>query len=60
MAEHHHHHHRKYKKDSSTIFKEKTFKQIELRKKLEKAIKIILIIIAILMGLAVIFVYKFG
>ena len=65
MAKHHHHHqhhkhHRSHKRDGATIFKERSLWWIEFRKKIEKAIKIALLIIAILMAIAVIWVYKFG
>jgi len=53
---HHHHHH----KDGAARFKERSLNAIVLRRKLEKWGKIVLLIVAILMILAVIFVYKFG
>jgi len=57
MSEHHHHHHHK---DDATRFKERSLNAIVLRRKLEKWGKIALLVIAILMLLAVIFVYALG
>ncbi len=56
MSEQHHHHH--HRKDSATRFKERSLNAIVFRRKLEKWLKIILLVIAILMILAVILVYK--
>ena len=58
MSEHHHHHH--HHKDGATRFKEHSLNAIVLRRKMEKWGKIILLIIAILMVLAVAFVYTMG
>ena len=58
MSEHHHHHH--HHKDSGTRFKERSLRAIELRRKAEKWLKNTLIIVAIIMILAVIYVYKFA
>lgn len=55
MTKHHHHH-----KDDATRFKERSLNAIVLRRKLEKWGKIALLAIAILMLLAVIFVYALG
>lgn len=57
MSEHHHHHHHK---DDATRFKERSLNAIVLRRKLEKWGKIVLLVLAILMLLAVIFVYVLG
>lgn len=54
MAEEHHHHHHHHKKDGASLFKQRSLRAIETRKKVEKALKVTLVIIAILMGLAVI------
>ena len=54
MAEEHHHHHHHHKKDGASLFKQRSLKAIETRKKVEKLLKITLIVLAILMGLAVI------
>jgi hypothetical protein len=58
MAEHHHHHH--HRKDSATRFKERSLNAIVLRRKLEKWGKIALLIVAIIMVIAVVVVYRFG
>ena len=58
MNKHHHHHH--HRKDSATLFKERSLNAIVLRRKLEKWGKIALMVLAILMILAVIFVYTMG
>lgn len=58
MAEHHHHHH--HRKDSATRFKERSLNAIVLRRKLEKWGKIVLLIVAIIMVIAVVVVYRFG
>ena len=54
---HHHHHHRK---DSATLFKERSLNAIVLRRKLEKWLKVALMVLALLMILAVVFVYTMG
>lgn len=59
MAEHHHHHHH-HRKDGATRFRERSLNAIVLRRRLEKWGKIALLIVAILMILAVAFVYLFG
>ena len=58
MSEHHHHHH--HRKDSATRFKERSLNAIVLRRKLEKWLKIIVMILALLMVLATIYVYTLG
>lgn len=60
MAEHHHHHHHHHRKDSATRFRERSLNAIVLRKKLEKWGKILLLVIAVLMIIAVGVVYKMG
>ena len=62
MAEqqHHHHHHHHHRKDGATRFKERSLNAIVLRRRLEKYGKIALLVVAILMVLAVIYVYLFG
>lgn len=59
MAEHEHHHHHHHRKDGSSRFKEKSLNAIENRKKMEKIIKTVLMVIAIIMGLAVMVLYTF-
>jgi len=56
----HHHHHHSHKKDEATLFKERSLRAIVFRRKLEKFLKIALIILAILMGIAVVGVYTIG
>lgn len=53
MGHHHHHHHQ----DGASLFKERSLNAIVRLRKFEKWGKIILLIIAILMVLAVVFVY---
>ena len=54
MSEHHHHHHHK---DGATRFKERSLNAIVLRRKLEQWGKIALLVLALFMLFAVIFVY---
>ena len=56
--EHHHHHHHHHRKDSATRFKERNLRAIALRRQIEKWLKVILLVVAILMIIAVILVYK--
>ena len=58
--EHTHHHHHHHKKDGASRFKERSLNAIIFRRKLEKWLKIALIIIALLMLCAVIYVYRFA
>ena len=59
MSEHHHHHHH-HRKDGASRFKERSLNAILLRRNLEKWGKIALLIVAIIMILAVGFVYTMG
>lgn len=52
--EQHHHHHHHHKKDGASLFKQRSLRAIETRKKVEKLLKIAMITLAILMALAVI------
>ena len=54
MAEHHHHRHHK---DGATRFKERNLRAIVLRRKAEKWLKIFLVIVAVLMVCAAVYVY---
>ena len=54
---HHHHHH---KKDGATLFRQRSLANIQRKKILEKVLKITLIILALLMALATVFVYTVG
>ena len=56
--EHHHHHHQHHRKDSATRFRERNLRAIVLRRQLEKWLKVALLVVAILMIIAVILVYK--
>ena len=58
MTEHRHHHH--HRKDGASRFKERSLNAIVLRRKIEKWLKVFLLILAALMILAVIYVYKFA
>jgi len=53
MSKHH-------KKDGSSLFKQRSLANIQRKKVIEKVLKITLTIIALLMALAVIFVYTVG
>lgn len=55
----HHHYHHSHKKDSATVFKERSLQAIANRKVIEKTIKTVLVIIAVLMAIAVVVAYKF-
>ena len=54
----HHHHHHHHRKDSATRFKERSLNAIVLRRKLEKWLKIVVVVLALIMVLATIYVYK--
>ena len=53
MAEEHHHHPH-HKKDGASLFKQRSLRAIEMRKKIEKCLKVSLIILAIIMAIAVV------
>ena len=59
MSEHHHHHHH-HRKDGASRFKERSINAIVFRRRLEKWGKIALLVVAIIMILAVGFVYTMG
>ena len=59
QEQHHHHHHHRHRKDSATIFKERSLRAIDLRKIIEKTIKTALIVIAVLMAIAVFVCYRY-
>ena len=52
-----HHHHQHHHRDGASIFKERSLNAIVLRRKLEKWGKIVLLIVAILMIIALFAVY---
>ena len=58
MSSHHHHHH--HHKDGATRFKERSLNAIVLRRKLEKWLKVAVMVLALLMVLATIYVYTLG
>ena len=60
MAEQQHHHHHHHHKDDATRFKERSLNAIVLRRKLEKWLKIAVMILALLMVLATLYVYLLG
>ena len=53
MTEHHHHHHTHHK-DSASEFKRRSLDSIAFRKKFEKWLKIVLVVIAIIMAVGVV------
>ena len=55
--QHHHHHHHHHHKDGASRFKERSLNAIVIQKKLEKWGKIVLLIVAILMIIALFAVY---
>ena len=57
MTESHHHHHHGHKPDDASVFKQKSLSAIQRRKLIEKVLKIVTVIVAILMAIAVILVY---
>ena len=60
MAEQQHHHHHHHHKDGATRFKERSLNAIVLRRKLEKWGKILVLILALFMILATLYVYLLG
>ena len=58
--EHHHHHHHKHKRDGASRFKERSLNQIALKRKMEKWLKIAMIVVAVIMGGLVVAAYLFG
>ena len=54
MAEEHHHHHHHHKKDGASLFKQRSLQAIETRRRLEKVLKVSLVVLAIVMALAVV------
>jgi len=55
-----HHHHRHHRKDSATIFKEKNLRAIEVRKKIEKWLKYVVLVVAVIMVICVFLAYTIG
>ena len=58
MSDHHHHHH--HHKDAATRFKERSLNALVLRRRLEKGLKLLLCVVALIMVAAVIYVYTVG
>ncbi len=54
-----HQHRRHHSHDAATVFKEKSLAAIERRKMFEKYLKIFLYVLAVIMAVAVVIVYKF-
>jgi cell division protein FtsL len=54
MAEEHHHHHHHHKKDGASLFKQRSLQAIETRRRVEKVLKLFLVVLAIVMALAVV------
>lgn len=60
MQEQHHHHHHHHRKDSATRFKERSLNAIVIRRKLEKWLKIALIVLASFMVILTVCAFLFG
>ena len=60
MQEQHHHHHHHHRKDSATRFKERSLNAIVIRRKLEKWLKIALIVLASFMVILTVCAFMFG
>ena len=60
MTDYHHHHHHHHKMDGASKFKYQSLRAISRRKKLEKWLWIFLCMVAVLMAIAVVFVYTLG
>lgn len=57
---HHHHKHGEIHEDGSAIFKRKSLNAIERRKKISKVLFICMLLVAITMLTAAIYLYMFG
>jgi hypothetical protein len=55
---HHHHHHHSHKKDFATLFKEHNLRTIRINRLVDKWLKRLLLLVAIGMAIAVVYVYK--
>lgn len=60
MSEHQHHTHHHHREDDASKFKKRSLQSIAFRRKLDKWLKIILFIVAILMVLLVVLSFIFG
>lgn len=57
MSDHHHHHHH-HRKDFATLFKERNLRAIQRNRQFDKWLKLVLLAVAIIMAIAVFYVYK--
>lgn len=55
-SQNHHHHHR-HRKDHATRFKERSLNAIVLRRRIEKWLKIFLLVVALAMVVTVVYLY---
>lgn len=60
MSEHQHHMHHHHREDDASKFKKRSLQSIAFRRKLDKWLKIILFVVAILMILLVVLSFIFG
>lgn len=60
MSEHQHHTHHHHREDDATKFKKRSLQSIAFRRKLDKWLKIILFVVAILMILLVVLSFIIG
>ena len=58
MAEEHHHHH--HKRDGASRFKQKSLNAIKRNRLIEKWLKILLCVIAVVMAILVVLAYLIG
>ncbi|MBQ2209777.1 MAG: hypothetical protein II404_07425 [Prevotella sp.] len=52
-----HHHHHRHRKDQATRFKERSLNAIVLRRRIEKWLKIFLLVVALAMVATVVYLY---
>lgn len=60
MSEQQHHTHHHHREDDATKFKKRSLQSIAFRRKLDKWLKVILFVVAILMVLLVVLSFIFG
>ena len=60
MSEEHKHHHHHHHRDDASLFKERSLRDIRLKRLAEKWIKIGLVVFAAVMGILVILAYTIG
>lgn len=56
-SQNHHHHHHRHRKDRATSFKERSLNAIVLRRRIEKWLKIFLLVVALAMVATVVYLY---